>query len=557
VKSPKTAGWFAAETIVVGLVGLVEAAAYRFAMNPDGVSYLNLSDYYREGNYSAAANGYWSPLYPWILGKINGLLQPEINMEAAAAHAVNVVLFFFCYFSWRFFFDEVAATAREKLVAEEREAAGQIEASVRLVAFSLFLWCCFDNIGVVLVTPDLLVAGISFLAAGLLQHIYRVIPSVKLVAGLGLVLAAGYLAKAVMFPAALLFMVVAINRLLRVRGRYRLTAALTLSFAAISAPQVIATSKAVGKLTYAETGPLSYAMMVNGYGYLLPEKLAGENRPAIHPVKKIHSKPDAFVFPFDVSHSSYPLWDDPAYWANGIEISIDRNTQLNETIGIAKFYLRMTWPLLVALVLLAFGGGLKLRAPLWPASIVGVGMILAYALVYAEERHVAPWLVLIFLPATIASSQNSIRMRRPIAKYILMVLSVVLLAGSAKRAYLDISKLIQSSRNSQNPNATAATALTGLGLSRGARIGYVGNSFYAYWARLAGAQIAMEVPDDQSSLYWTADPTIRMQIDEAFMRHGAEFIVGAPPKACAYYAGWTTVTGTGLCLLRPQRLIEN
>jgi len=184
-------------------------------------------------------------------------------------------------------------------------------------------------------------------------------------------------------------------------------------------------------------------------------------------------------------------------------------------------------------------------------------MILAYALIYAEERHVAPWLVLIFLPAIIASDQNSVRIGRPIAKYILMVLSVVLMAGSAKRAYLDISMLMQSSRNAQNPNATAATALAGLGLSRGARIAYVGNSFYAYWARLAGAQIAMEVPDDQASLYWTADATVRKQIDDAFMRHGAEFIVGAPPKACAQYAGWTPVTGTGLCLLRPQRLIDN
>jgi len=50
------------------VLGLTQAIASRFNMNVDGISYLDLASAYLSHNGSAAVNGYWSPLYPWILG---------------------------------------------------------------------------------------------------------------------------------------------------------------------------------------------------------------------------------------------------------------------------------------------------------------------------------------------------------------------------------------------------------------------------------------------------------------------------------------------------------
>jgi hypothetical protein len=53
---------------IVVLAGAVQAITTRFYVNPDGVSYINLSDAYFRGDWSAGVNSYWSPLYPFLIG---------------------------------------------------------------------------------------------------------------------------------------------------------------------------------------------------------------------------------------------------------------------------------------------------------------------------------------------------------------------------------------------------------------------------------------------------------------------------------------------------------
>src|SRR3569832_1594666 len=36
-------------------------------LSPDQISYLNVAALYRQGNWSEAVNGFWSPLLSWIL----------------------------------------------------------------------------------------------------------------------------------------------------------------------------------------------------------------------------------------------------------------------------------------------------------------------------------------------------------------------------------------------------------------------------------------------------------------------------------------------------------
>ena len=58
----------AAAWVVLLLVAGFQAWATRFYPTPDGVSYLDLSDAVLRGDFGELLNGYWSPLYPVLVG---------------------------------------------------------------------------------------------------------------------------------------------------------------------------------------------------------------------------------------------------------------------------------------------------------------------------------------------------------------------------------------------------------------------------------------------------------------------------------------------------------
>ena len=40
---------------------------YLHVFNDDSISYLTIANEYEDGNFSAAINGYWSPLFSWLM----------------------------------------------------------------------------------------------------------------------------------------------------------------------------------------------------------------------------------------------------------------------------------------------------------------------------------------------------------------------------------------------------------------------------------------------------------------------------------------------------------
>ncbi|MHC4720172.1 MAG: hypothetical protein ACYSYT_06835, partial [Planctomycetota bacterium] len=40
---------------------------YRYQINPDGISYISVAQKYLAGDFAGAINGYWGPLYSWLL----------------------------------------------------------------------------------------------------------------------------------------------------------------------------------------------------------------------------------------------------------------------------------------------------------------------------------------------------------------------------------------------------------------------------------------------------------------------------------------------------------
>ncbi len=48
-------------------VGLLQTWAHRNDMTPDGISYIEIAWAAARGGLSHLVNGYWSPLYPFLL----------------------------------------------------------------------------------------------------------------------------------------------------------------------------------------------------------------------------------------------------------------------------------------------------------------------------------------------------------------------------------------------------------------------------------------------------------------------------------------------------------
>ena len=78
--------------VILGLAAF-QAYAQRFAVGPDGISYLDLSDAVVTGTWSGLINLYWSPLYPALIGLARLVVGAGPRWEVATLHAVNFVCF--------------------------------------------------------------------------------------------------------------------------------------------------------------------------------------------------------------------------------------------------------------------------------------------------------------------------------------------------------------------------------------------------------------------------------------------------------------------------------
>lgn len=55
--------------IALGIfLALVQVWSSRHDMNPDGISYIEIGEKIMRGEWKSALNGYWSPLYPLLIG---------------------------------------------------------------------------------------------------------------------------------------------------------------------------------------------------------------------------------------------------------------------------------------------------------------------------------------------------------------------------------------------------------------------------------------------------------------------------------------------------------
>jgi hypothetical protein len=537
-------------------LGTLQVWAHRNEMNPDGISYIEMAEAAAQGGWHALLNGYWSPLYPLLLGVSFWLFHPGIRWEFTAVHLVNLGLYLVDFFCFEIFLKELLAARRT-----ESGLAGWLrpvpEKTLWTWGYLLFLWSSQFWLSPAMVNPDIIVSGVACLATALLLRIYRGKGTWPLFPYLGLLLSVGYLAKAALFPLSFVFLASAFL-LSAVSGSYskalaRSALALVV-FLAFASPLVIPLSKEKHRATFGDAGRLNYARYVSGAPILHWQAgPAGTGIPA-HPTRRVFTDPPVYEFAQPIA-GSYPPWYDPSYWYQGIRPHFSWKGQLSVLFRSANLYLKLLsrsgalYVVFLALIVQVgregkWDWGGRRISLVWLPSVAALAM---YSLVLVEQRYVSPFALMLLL-WVLTSARFSVNKAEALGK---RTAPVAILALALAMAWPVARDLRDTLANRPYEPREVAVGLGEMGIPPGTRVGTIGTGLSAYWAHLAGVKIIAEVPENDQNSFWAADSARKAEALRKFSELGAKAVVTKISSAEQALDGWQQVGQTRYYVWRP------
>lgn len=538
------------------------AAVVNYSMNEDGISYLDIGDAYFRGDWQAAINSVWSPMYSWILGAVMWIVKPSMQWEFPLVQIVNFAIYMVALICFEFFWRQVtnyhwynAGDFGEDSILRLPDWA------MWAMGYLIFVISSLHLIEIWAVTPDMLMSGFVYLASGIILRLRMTSISLLQFVLLGLVLGLGYLAKAVMFPLAFFFLVVAFFSVKESKRAALGVGCALLVFALIAGPFIAMISHAKGNLTFGDAGKLTYAKHVNGVQY--PHWIGdrhGNGTPA-HPSRKIFDSPPIYEFGAPIA-GTYPISHDPAYWYEGVVARFDLKNQLNMLLTSMLFYFDLFFyqqaGLLFGIIMLFMfrlrrplnTRGLVLKYGLIIPSVVAFGF---YALVTAVGRYIGVFVVLFWsdLLSNVRLPDNQINRKLasllPIIMVIFLLLNIVAfnfeglrtLTGGGNRQQLAVKKY-----RSPSWPGEVAEALYRNGMKSGDKVAIVGYAFDAYWARLGRFKIVAEMLGWEADPFWLGSPSFQSRIIDAFRSTGASAIIAEDVPSYARINGWRQIKDT-------------
>jgi hypothetical protein len=74
----KNENFFLPLLLIFLTTSLILLPFFRYHLNPDGICYMRIANYYAQGNFNAAVNGCWSPLICWLLAPLYKIGIPDL-----------------------------------------------------------------------------------------------------------------------------------------------------------------------------------------------------------------------------------------------------------------------------------------------------------------------------------------------------------------------------------------------------------------------------------------------------------------------------------------------
>ena len=531
----------------IAVFALLNCWICRFIMNPDGVSYLDMGDQYWRGNWHAALNSYWSPLYSWMTGLLLRIVRPAMAWEYPLMHLLNFAILLAALFCFEFFWRELLAWREDKTIG------GESEPFVWALGYLLFAYMHFVFHPLAIVTPDLAVAALVYLASGWMLRFAAGRMSAACAGLLGVLLGLGYLAKAAMFPFAVVMLATMFTVACKRRAGRWLVGTALLGFLAVSIPFIAALSWNCHRLTLGDSAKLNVAWLVNE---AMPngDPAQGGSSPVdpLHRTRKLLSGPDVYEFSSPVA-GTFPVWYDPSYWCAGIDTSLHPGRVI---LTFAKNLVHYAGDLLLdtgfltAVLLLMFllsdriGESWRKLTGFWPVLVPAVAVMLMYAMVVLETRYYSGVTAVAW--GTVVASAGIAR-----EEWRTKVLRAACLALAGMVLGTATWTLSNSYITNEHAAVQVAVAqrLRSMGMRPGGHVALIGNGFReASWARLERVTIVAAVPDisqsgDSAAAFWKADPQREQTVLDLLKANGATAVVAdAPPPVLP--PGWIALGDT-------------
>ncbi len=542
------------------MLGFLQAWAGRFYIEHDGVNYLDVAQAYARHDWRHAINGYWSPLYSWLLAIVEVLFRPAPYWESTSLHLLNFFLFVLALIAFEFLLGRLLALVNSLFPELSGEAARPTWAWW-LLGYTAFAVCTLRIITLGNDTPDMGLAALVFLAIGILVDLRQSKRGIFRYALLGVVLGFAYLMKGVMFPLFFVFLFSAAFT----RGEFKRPnphALATLAgFLILSLPFAFAISQVQGHLTFGETGKVAYIHEVLHADEHKPDsvnRLTRETRKieiadAQHSPQKLTDDPPAYIYKTPNAFATSAALYDPSYWWTGRSPRFDLREQIRAIgrAGVSFFHMLSTEKQWVAgwLVLALFSAvwrQLRKRlTKLWFVWFPPVVTLALYSLVLVEPRYAAVWITIVWLVLFAAVEWPQVKINADSTRGIgaAVVLAIAITSGVAvlKGGFDNLAECLR-----EEPNVPFAIgqSLFSMGLKPGDEVAFLGHTIIPYyWAHLSGLRVTGDIQLDDMYDYWSAAPQKRNEIAERFRESGIKALVlaGAPSVADK----WQPIGDTG------------
>ena len=542
-------------TLILAL-GFLQAWAGRFYIEHDGVNYLDVAQAYARRDWRHAINGYWSPLYSWLLAIIEITFRPSPYWESTYLHLLNFFLFVLALMAFEFFLSRLLALVNS-LFPELSDAAARPAWAWWLLGYTAFAVCTLRIITLGNDTPDMGLAAAVFLATGILADLRQPQRGVLRYALLGVILGFAYLMKGVMFPLFFVFLFSAAFARGEIKRPDLRALATFVGFLVVSLPYAGALSHVRGHLTFGETGKVAYIHEVlhadehktASVIHLTRDDGKQDSRDIQHSPLKLTDDPPSYVYKTPYPLATSTALYDPSYWWTGRSPGIDLREQVRALgrAGTSFFHMLSTEKQWVTgwLVLALFAAGWKrLRARLrllWFIWFPPVVTLALYSLVLVEPRYAAVWITIIWIVLFAAVDWPQVKSTQGLGTAVVLAIAITSGVAVLKGGFDNLAECL---RREPNVSFEIGQSLLNMGLKPGDEVAFLGHTTLPYyWAHLSRLRVTGDIQLDDMGSYWSATPQKRNEIAERFRESGIKALVlsGAPFIADK----WQPIADTG------------
>lgn len=556
---------------LVLLVGSIEGWYGRLEYSGDDISYLNVTKMIHFGDWKAALNPLWSIGYPLLLSFFHRLFPSTLHGELAAIFTLNISICLFSWFSFLWLLHSIVQFTRNTLPQSHPDTLQPSFSPFLLVAGTcVFLVAQIGFGNVSIVGPDQLIAGLFFLAVGIMLHFVQH-QTLKVGLLFGAVLGIGFFFKAIFLAISAILLA---TTLLYSRKQTRAAplAAAAATFLFLVAIYGTALSWAYGHPTLGESGSLNYAFHVNH----LPHWMGWQGGPPqlgspIHPVHQIFDHPLVFAFgePF---HVTYPPQYALVYWYQGYHHFFNiGNATAAFLLNVRYLFTllhdndRVVLAILLCLCLAFFlqknrGAWVRQFIHAWPWILPAVLGLALYLQVHLEARYVSGFIAVLGIVPFIAMELWG----SGISPKLKSLMTVILVAGTA----LTLSPVLRDPIHlavhradiTSGDNWKIARYLQHIGLRDGDKVAEVTtyNDIRCTWAYASGVHVVAAIGNDvhdpkerlQDMHLFFDDAHTQQQVLDLFRQQGATVVVAPYMPFEVVSPGWQQIPGTTAWVFR-------